>query len=282
MIVLEGVKKQYDGFSLDCSLRVKENQITGIIGTNGAGKTTIFKAILGLIQTDGGTISLFGTGNKEITVKQKKEIGVVLGNSTFPEELKVCDVIPIMKLMYDKFDENWFLKKCKKYNVPKNKKIKDFSTGMKAKFKLLIAMSYQAKLLILDEPTAGLDPVVRSELVDELREYMEVEGRSIVISSHISSDLEGLCDDLYFIKDGTIVFHEDCDVILSNYATLKVDESQYKKMDKQYIRYKRRESYGYSLLTSEKQFYMENYPGIVAERGSIDDIMVMMLRGEAV
>lgn len=282
LLRLENVQKQYKDFRLNCSLQVEEGCVTGLIGSNGAGKSTTFKAILGLIQTDGGTIELLGKDQKQFTVKDKEDIGVVLSENTFSSMLTIKDVIDMMKAMYRKFDQVLFLRKCEAYGLPMDKQIKDFSTGMKAKFKLLTAMSYDAKLLILDEPTVGLDSVTRNELLDEMREFMEQEGKAILISSHISSDLEGLCDDLYFIQGGSILFHEDTDVILAEYATLKVSEEQYQKIDRGRILYQKKESFGYELLTNEKQYYLDNYPGIVVEKGNIDDVILMIAKGEAV
>ena len=167
-----------------------------------------------------------------------------------------------------------------RFQLPLDKMIKDFSTGMKAKLKVLIAISHNAKLLILDEPTAGLDIVARDELLDMLREFMEKdEGRSILMSSHISSDLESLCDNIYMIHDGKIIFHEDTDVLLSDYALLKVDEKQYNELDKQFILRFKKEAYGYSCLTNQKQYYIENYPKIAIEKGTIDEVITMMIRG---
>ena len=138
--------------------------------------------------------------------------------------------------MYSKFDKSLFIEQVQKFQLPMNKQIKEFSTGMKAKLKVLVAISHNAKLLILDEPTAGLDVIARDELLEMLREFLEKdEERSILISSHISSDLESLCDDLYMIHDGKIILHEDTDVLLSDYALLKVDAEQYSKLDKQFI-----------------------------------------------
>ena len=187
-----------------------------------------------------------------------------------------------MESMYHAFDKPWFLQKCEAFGLPLDKKIKDMSTGMRAKLKLLLAISHNAQLLILDEPTSGLDVLARDEMLGLLREYMEVEGRAILISSHISSDLENFCDDIYMLKEGKIIFHEDTDVLLSDYAVLKVDEKQYASMDRSRILYKLKESYGYMLLTNQKQFYMDNYPQIVVENGSIDEIMTMMSKGERV
>ena len=280
LLRLDNVQKQYKDFRLNCSLQVEEGCITGIIGANGAGKSTTFKAVLGLIEIDGGTIEIFGKDSRNITISDKQQIGVVLAESTFNDILTIQDILPVMEAMYPAFQKENFLRKCEQYDLPLKKPLKDFSTGMKAKFKLLLAMSYEAKLLILDEPTAGLDAVVRSDLLDEMREYMKQDGRAILVSSHISSDLEGLCDDLYFIQNGEVLFHEDTDVILADYAVLKVSEEQYRSLDKRYTNYKMKEAFGYKLLTKEKQFYLDNYPGIVAEKGSIDDIIMLKVKGE--
>ena len=152
---------------------------------------------------------------------------------------------------------------------------------MKAKLKVLVAISHHAKLLILDEPTAGLDVIARDELLELLREFMEKEeDRAILISSHISSDLETLCDDLYMIHDGKIILHEDTDVLLGDYALLKLDDTQYHTLDKQYLLRSKKESFGYSCLTDQKQYYIENYPNITIEKGTIDAVITMMIRGE--
>ena len=220
-LVLEHVKKKYDKFELDCSLKLEKGTVTGLIGRNGAGKSTTFKAILGLIHGDSGEILFDGVPVKQLDKKKKEEIGVVLSDSGFSIYMTVMDVIAVMEAMYSKFDRKAFMEKCNHFSIPLKKKIKEFSTGMKAKLKLLIALSYQAKLLILDEPTAGLDVVARDEILDMLREYMEDEEHSILISSHISGDLEGLCDDIYMIEDGKIILHEDTDVLLDEYGVLK-------------------------------------------------------------
>ncbi len=151
---------------------------------------------------------------------------------------------------------------------------------MKAKLRVLVAMSHRASLLIMDEPTAGLDVEARNDILDLLREYLrEDENRSILITSHISSDLEGICDDIYLIHNGKVVLHEDTDAVLSNYALLKMDEEAYSHLDKSYILKEKKDSFGYSCFTNEKQFYAENYPDIVIENGNIDDLILMMTGG---
>lgn len=278
MIKLENVTKNYASFGLDVSLEVLPNRITGIIGQNGAGKSTTFKLILGLIQKDYGNITILNESSYSKNIAQ--EVGVVLADSGFSGYLTIQDLIPIQKAMYTNFDEPYFIKQCEKFGLPRNKKIKEFSTGMKVKLKVIVAMSHHAKLLILDEPTSGLDVIARDEVLELLRDFMLEDNHSIVISSHISSDLESLCDDLYMIHNGRIVLHEDTDVLLSDYAILKVTSEQYETLDTQYIMGKKKENYGYCLLTNHKQYYLENYPSISIENGSIDDLMYMMIRGE--
>lgn len=280
MLKIEHLKKNYNDFSLDCSLELHPGCITGLIGQNGSGKSTTFKATLGLISKDEGNIRLFGKAIEDISVKEKEQIGVVLSDSGFSEYLRIKDLVPILQNLYPEFDQSFFLEQVQRFQLPKEKRIKAFSTGMKAKLKVLIAISHKAKLLILDEPTAGLDVIARDELLDMLREYMEKdEERAILISSHISSDLETLCDDLYMIHDGKIVLHEDTDVLLSDYGLLKITDEQYQQIDKQYIMRTKKENFGYCCLTNQKQYYVENYPQIVVEKGTIDEVITMMVRG---
>ncbi|MDY2820267.1 MAG: ABC transporter ATP-binding protein [Hominisplanchenecus sp.] len=280
MLELMGFQKHYGDFHLNCSLKVQKGCITGLIGQNGAGKTTIFKSILGLIAGDGGKIRILGKDPAKLTAKDREKTGVVLADSGFSGYLTVSNLVPVMKSLYRDFDADDFRQKCSDFHIPENKKIKEFSTGMKAKLKLLIAMSHQAKLLILDEPTAGLDVMAREGLLDLMREYMEDGERSILISSHISSDLENLCDDLYMIHEGQILLHEDTDVLLGEYGVLKLTEPEFKRLDKQYILRCKKEDYGYSCLTDQKRFYMENYPAAAMEKGSIDQVITMMIRGD--
>lgn len=281
MLKIENLKKHYDNFFLECSLQVNPGQVTGLIGQNGSGKSTTFKAILDLIHPDSGFITLFGKDNQDITTEDKEKLGVVLSDSGFSGYLRIKDIIPILENMYRQFDSSFFIKQVQRFSLPMDKQIKDFSTGMKAKLKVLVAISHGAKLLILDEPTAGLDVIARDELLDMLREFLEEDDeRSILISSHISSDLESLCDDLYMIHNGKIILHEDTDILLSNYALLKVNDNQYETLDKSYILRTKKESYGYSCLTNERQYYLENYPNITIEAGSIDELITMMIRGK--
>lgn len=283
MLKMKNVKKNYGNFQLDCTLEVPDGCITGLIGENGAGKSTTFKAIENLIFIDGGEIEVFGKRHTEMTLEDKEKMGIVLSGSMFSEILSGKEIIRIMDSMYRNFRKDRFVKLCGKLSIPLDQKIKGFSSGMKAKLKIAAALSHEAKFLILDEPTAGLDVVARDELLNLLREYMEEDaGRSILISSHIAGDLEGLCDDLYMIHNGKIILHEETDILLSNYGLLKADEEQFLKLDKSYILRVKKEHYGYSCLTDQIRFYRENYPDMVIEKSGIDDVIMMTIKGEEI
>ena len=257
MLKINGLKKSYGDFHLDVSMEVPAGMVVGLVGSNGAGKSTTIKSVLQLIRPDAGSILFCGN--------------------------EPSDVKSICAAMYSKFDKNKFTALCRDLEIPERKQIRTFSTGMKAKLKVAAALCHDARFLIMDEPTSGLDVIVRDHVLDLLRAYMEErEDRSILISSHISSDLESICDTLYMIKKGQIVFHEDTDILLSRYGILKCSEDQYNEIDRQYICRRIKESFGYTCLTTEKHFYMENYPKLVIENSGIDDLILLMEKGEDV
>lgn len=281
MLKIEHLKKDYGDFRLDCTMRVEPGSITGLVGENGAGKSTTFKAVLGLIRADGGKITLFGRTPEQFTKEDRRKMGVVLADSGFSGYLNVREVLPVLNAMYPKFDRKRFGELCRRFDIPMDKKIREFSTGMKAKLKVITAVTHGAEILILDEPTSGLDVMARRDVLDILREYMEEDDtRSILISSHISTDLENLCDDIYMIHEGKIILHEDTDVLLEEYGLIKADEDQFARLDKSYILKVRRESYGYACLTDQKQYYRENYPDVVVENSMLDEVIAMMIGGE--
>jgi len=280
MIRIEGLKKQYGDFSLDVSMEVPAGRVTGIVGVNGAGKTTVIKAILGLIRYD-GTVKVLGIESRKLSSEDKMRIGAVLSDASYNKALNVKDIAAVMGGLYDAFDSAEFIERCTSASLPVDKPVSEFSTGMRAKLKVLEALSHNADLLILDEPTAGLDVQARVDILDELRRYLsEKEDRSILISSHISSDLEGICDDIYFINGGRIMLHEETHRLTDNYCVLKVDDETYEKLDKSRILGAKRENFGYSCFTADRQFFEENYPGMVIQRGSIDDLILIMAGGE--
>ena len=287
MIEISNIKKNYQNFRLECSLNIAPGRITGIIGANGAGKSTLFKAILGLINLDEGQIKIFGKDSRKLDVHDKEKLGVVLAESGFSEYLKVKALVPILKNMYPDFDKDMFLNKCNNFNIPLNKMIKDLSTGTKAKLKVIVAISHNAEILILDEPTAGLDVITRNEVLDIIRTYLEEEMRTVIISSHISSDLENLCDDIYMINDGKIILHEDMYKLLDLYGVIKANEEQYENLisDTNYkniILCCEKEKYGYKCITNDRKYIVDNYPEIVIEKGNIDELIMVLVKGEKI
>ena len=281
MIQINGLKKKYKDFTLDLTLDLPKGRVSGLVGKNGAGKSTTLKAILGLIQTDEGSVKVFGKDAFNLTSEEKQQLGVALSDSSFSGYLTVDAVKNILKNMYHSFDEEKFLDLSEKMTLPLNKQIKEFSTGMKAKLKVIAALCHKAKLLIMDEPTSGLDVEARNEVLDILREYLAQDDEvSLLISSHISSDLEGLCDDIYLIDEGRLLLHEQTDELLDKYGVIKADDESFNKLEKDHILAYKKEKFGYSLFTDEKEYYRENYPDLIIENGNIDDLILIMTGGK--
>lgn len=283
MIVMENVVVDYTKFKLNCSLQVNKGMITGLVGENGAGKTTAFKALLGLIPVDSGTAKIDGISVDQLTSENKEKIGTVLSDSFFSPAFTIKDINRLLKNFYQEYDESYFLTKCQEFNLPWNQKIKEFSTGMQGKLKTLTALSHKAQILILDEPTSGLDVSARYEILDILQEYLDKYPEScVLISSHISTDLERICDDIYYLKQGKVLLHEDTDVLLDTYGILKVEETMTDKIDQSFLLYRKRTTYGYDYLTNQMSFYKENYPNLIIEKPSIDQILLMVMGGEEI
>ena len=209
------------------------------------------------------------------------EYGTVLAESFFNDIYTIRDLNRLLKSFYRKFDESYFLAQCAAFGLPDKQLLKQFSTGMKAKLKTLTALSHGAQLLILDEPTSGLDVSARYEILDLLQDYLGGHPRcSILISSHISSDLEKLCDDIYYLKAGKILLHEETDRLLDAYGVLKVDDEALGRLDREHLLYRKRTNYGYDLLTDQRRFYMENFPKVIVEKPTIDQILLLIMEGE--
>ena len=280
-IELKNVSKKYKGFELkDISFNVPQGCIVGLIGENGAGKTTTIKSILNITNST-GNIKVFG---KELTKKEKEikeEIGLVLDDSFLSEYLNVKQVNSIMKEIYKKWDENKYISLLKQFDLPTNKLIKEFSSGMKMKLKIATAISHNPKLLILDEPTSGLDPVVRNEILDIFRKYIEEdETRSILLSTHSTTDLEHISDYIVFIEKGKMIFNLPTEELLENYGIIKCSKDDFIRLDgKDYIAYQKGK-YQYEVLTNNKSLIRSKYNITTIDKPSIEDIMLFYIKGE--
>ncbi len=282
MIKAEGLLKNYPGFSLNCTIKVEPGMVTGLIGRNGSGKSTLFKTILGVTAPEGGKIELLGKSPEKLTTEERKQVAAAFSDSFFCSALTIAQVGKIVEKLYGK-GAGEYVTMCRSQGLDPAKKVKDLSTGMGARLRVLTALFSQPKLLILDEPTVGLDAVARDEILTMLRSFMNGgDDRAILISSHISTDIESLCDDIYMISRGSIIFHEDTDELLGRYGIIKVTDEEYDTLDKSAIIKIRKESYGFSCLTDQRQFYIENYPWVTVEKGSIDSLILLLEGGNDV
>ncbi len=280
-IELQNVSKKYKDFELkDISFNVPQGCIVGLIGENGAGKTTTIKSMLNITRAE-GNVKIFGKDSKKNEKEIKEETGVVLDDSFLSEYLTAKQVNSIMKDFYKNWDENKYINLLKEFNLPIDKLIKDFSSGMKMKLKIATAISHNPKLLILDEPTSGLDPVVRNEILDIFRKYIEEdETRSILLSTHITTDLEHISDYIVFIEKGRKIFDLPTDELLENYGIIKCSKEDFIRLDKKdYIAYKK-EKYQYEVLTNDKSLIRSKYNIITIDKPSIEDIMLFYIKGE--
>lgn len=272
---INNVSKKYYDFQLDnISLELPKGCIMGFVGENGAGKSTTIKLILDLIHRDSGSITVLGKDNKKELTSIKENIGVVMDECFFPENICAKDVNLIMKNIYKTWDEKKFDRIVKDFELPKAKIIKDYSKGMKMKLSIAVALSHDSKLLILDEATSGLDPIIRDEILDIFLEFIQNEEHSIFISSHIISDLEKICDYITFIHKGKIIFSEAKDSLLENYGVLKCSLEDFEGIDKAIVKGYRKNSFGVEALVQRNRI-KGNY---VIDNASIEDIMLYYIR----
>ena len=280
-IEVNNLSKKYDGFELkNINFAVPKGSIVGFVGENGAGKTTTIKSILNITNAN-GNIKILGKDIKQHEKEIKQNIGVVLDDSFLSDYLTAKQINSIMKDIYKEWNESKYINYLKQFNLPTNKLLKDYSSGMKMKLKIATAISHNPKLLILDEPTSGLDPVVRNEILDIFRNYIEEdEIRSIFISTHITTDLEHISDYIVFIEKGEIIFNIPTAELLENYGIIKCSKEEFLNIDKQdYIRFKK-EKYQYEVLTDNKENIIRKYNITTIDKPSIEDIMLLYVKGE--
>lgn len=279
-IRVQGLCKHYPDFSLEnVSFTVPTGTIVGFIGENGAGKTTTLKALLGAIHIDSGTIEILGCKNPEQV--DKSQIGVVFEDSFFPETLTPHQINKIMMHIQPHWSSDTFFSLIKKFQLPEKKPTKDMSKGMRMKFRLAAALAHNPKLLILDEATSGLDPVVRSEVLDYLREYIQDESHSVLISSHITSDLEKIADSIVYLHNGKLVFQMQKDDLLEHYGILKCPKEQLSQIPAELCVFTHHSAFTCETLVSDAQTVQHLLPNAIMDRASIDDIMQFFTRRDA-
>lgn len=276
---VEHLSKSYGSFALqDVSFALPKGSVMGFIGENGAGKTTVIKSILGMVRKDGGTIRLFGKEQSGDMLDAKQDIGVVFDGSNFHDPMRPADIAAMMSGIYKNWDDTLFTKYLSDFKIPENKQFKEFSRGMKMKLSIATAISHHPKLLILDEATSGLDPIVRDEILDVFFDLIQDEEHSILISSHITSDLEKIADYITFIHNGRIMLSEEKDVMLEDYRIVKCSRMQAAAVSRADIIRKRENEFGCELMM--KTDAALRYRNYLAERPNLEDIMLFFVKGE--
>lgn len=275
VIEVKNVTKDYGDFKIDnISFAVPEGSVCGFIGQNGAGKTTTIKAILDVINVDAGEIFVFGQDVKIDSARLREDIGVVFDEMGFHEFMTGKDINIMMKNIYKNWDDNVFFEYLKKFSLPSKKPCGDFSRGMRMKLQIAVALSHNAKLLIMDEPTSGLDPIVRNEMLQIFREYVIEEDHTILLSSHITGDLEKLADEVVFINGGRIVLAGNKDEILEKHGLLKCKKDELREISDELIVHTEVETFGVTVLVNDKNACAKLYPQMVIEQASLEDIML--------
>lgn len=273
--------KRYSDFTLDgIDLCVPQGSIMGFVGENGAGKTTTIKAIMNLIHMDGGEITVLGTDHLKLSRNDKASIGVVFDGSNLHDNLTINNVNLIMKNIYPNWQEKVFMDYMTRFQLPQGKIIKDFSRGMKMKLSIAIALSHKSKLLILDEATSGLDPMVRDEILDIFLEFIQDEEHTILLSSHIISDIEKIADYVTFIHKGKIIFSESKDNLIYQYGVIHCRREDVASLDKSFVVGIRENSFGADVMIRNKEAFQKHYHQHPVDKTSIEEIMLFVSRGK--
>lgn len=277
-IELQKVTKHYPGFSLqEVSLSLPRGAILGLVGENGAGKSTLIRILMGAAKSDGGAVTVLGTDNQSPDFAAVKEdIGVVLDEAYFPEVLNAKQVGRIMANTYQNWEQPLFDQYLKRFSLPQDKLFKDYSRGMRMKLAIAVALSHKPKLLVLDEATSGLDPMVRDEILDIFNEFTREEDHSILLSSHIVSDLEKICDYIAFLHRGKLVLFEEKDRLLEEYAIVRLTAQQAEDIDPAAVVSQRTGPYGTEILARRPLL-----PAFVTpERTTLEEVILFLAKGE--
>ena len=283
ILEIKNLNKTYPSFRLnDVNFSVPCGSIVGFIGENGAGKTTTIKLILNEMKRDSGSVTVFGLDNIKDEREIKEQLGVVFDESYFHGEFKAGDINTILKHVYQSWDSDLFSRYLDQFKLPKNKIIKEYSKGMKMKLGIASALAHRPRLLILDEATSGLDPIVRSDILDIFLDFIQDETHSVLFSSHITSDLEKVADYVTFIHEGQIVFDRSKDDLMNHCGILKCGASDFGKLDKSDLVRWRKNEFDYEALVLDRDRVKRSYPDLVIDNATIDEIMLMYVKGEKV
>ena len=285
ILELENISKSFpkSNFLLDkLSFSLPYGTILGFVGENGAGKTTTIGCILNTVIKDSGTVRLFGQEMQDRDTKLREKIGVVYDGDNFPGFWTAKQLSQVMRGFYRHWDNTLFQKYLTDFGLPEKQQIKHFSRGMTMKLAIAAALSHHPQLLVLDEATSGLDPVVRDEMLDVFLDFVQEENHSILISSHITSDLEKVADYIAFIHNGRLVLTASKDDLIYHYAVLRCKESQFQAIDRADMIAFRKRDFQIDVLVPDGKEARKKYKDIVADHVSIDEIMLLLVKGEQI
>ncbi|ODR33439.1 ABC transporter [Eisenbergiella tayi] len=282
-MVIENLSKAYPGFALsEVSMTLPRGSIMGFIGENGAGKTTTIKLILNMLHRDSGSVRILGKDNIKEEKAVKERLGVVLGDLNLPETMNGLKINSMMSGIYPGWEEDVFFSNLERFGLPKNRKIKAYSRGMKMKLSIAIALSHGAELLLLDEPTSGLDPIIRDEILDIFLDFIQDENHSIFVSTHIVEDLEKIADYITFIHKGRIILSEEKDSLLERFVILKGPKEGFAAFDRSELIGYKENRFGAEAMSEVKVWRKKEAgaAGLVADPVRIQDIMLYYVKGE--
>ncbi|WP_019214845.1 ABC transporter ATP-binding protein [Fenollaria massiliensis] len=283
ILTLKNVNKKYEksNFAIkDISFSVPEGSIVGFIGENGAGKSTTMNCILNVIRRDSGNIEIFGREMTDDDIDIREDIGVVYDSNNFPEHLTAKQLADILGRIYSKWDNSRFEQYLKRFGLSESQKIKTYSRGMSMKLAIAVALSHDSKLLILDEATSGLDPIMRDEILDVLLEFVKEENHSILLSSHITSDLEKIADYIVFIHNGEIILNKTKDELIYEYGVIRCSESDYQNILQEDILSSMKKDYQIDVLIKNRKLMEKKYKNLIIDSVSLDEIMLLLVKGE--
>lgn len=282
-LILKNVNKKYEksNFAIkDISFSVPEGSIVGFIGENGAGKSTTMNCILNVIRRDSGTIEIFRREMTDEDIDIRENIGVVYDSNNFPEYLTAKQLADILGRIYSKWSDFCFEQFLRRFGLPESQKIKTYSRGMSMKLAIAVALSHDSKLLILDEATSGLDPIMRDEILDVLLEFVKQENHSILLSSHITSDLEKIADYIVFIHNGEIILNKTKDELIYEYGVIRCSENDFHNIFSEDILSSMKKDYQIDVLIKNRKLIEKKYKNLIVDSVSLDEIMLLLVKGE--
>lgn len=282
-LILKNVNKEYEksNFAIkDISFSVPEGSIVGFIGENGAGKSTTMNCILNVIRRDSGTIEIFGREMTDEDIDIRENIGVIYDSNNFPEYLTARQLADILGRIYSKWDDFCFEQFLRRFGLPESQRIKTYSRGMSMKLAIAVALSHDSKLLILDEATSGLDPIMRDEILDVLLEFVKQENHSILLSSHITSDLEKIADYIVFIHNGEIILNKTKDELIYEYGVIRCSENDFHNILSEDILSSMKKDYQIDVLIKNRKLIEKKYKNLIVDSVSLDEIMLLLVKGE--